>query len=117
MVAAKLPTEPAQLENVSMYGFGAIPNLEELVTWDEPLKRRLRPRRDRVQEEPNTDVFIVNARQRGRATQRQSSSSSKPKPRARQTPGRVSKTAKAKPGSKGLPIEILDSEKNTTSSP
>lgn len=115
MVAAKMPAEPAELENVSMYGFGAIPNLEASIPFDEPLKHRLRPRREKTEEASNNaDLLIVDVRKRG-AVQRPSSSK-RPKSRARKTPNRVNKSVKAKPGSKNLPIEILDSEKKAASS-
>lgn len=116
MVAAKMPAEPAELENVSMYGFGAIPNLEASIPLDEPLKRRLRPRREKTEEaSSDADLLIVDVRQRGSAVQRPSSSN-RPKPRARKPPNRVNKSVKAKPGSKNLPIEILDSDKKAGSS-
>ncbi|KIE00955.1 hypothetical protein MAJ_03289, partial [Metarhizium majus ARSEF 297] len=116
MVAAQMPADPAELKNVSMYGFGAIPNLEASATPEEPLKRRLRPRKERIEciEAPDADVFIVNVRQRSNGGQRLSSIKLKPKPR--RTPNRDHRSVKAKPGSKFLPIEILDSEKKAASS-
>ncbi|KAF5138639.1 hypothetical protein E5D57_002425 [Metarhizium anisopliae] len=116
MVTAPMPADPAELKNVSMYGFGAIPNLEASATPGEPLKRRLRPRKERIEciEAPDADVFIVNVRHRSNGGQRSSSIKLKPKPR--RTPNRDHRSVKAKPGSKFLPIEILDSEKKAASS-
>ncbi|KHO00760.1 uncharacterized protein MAM_01538 [Metarhizium album ARSEF 1941] len=116
MVAVQMPADPSSLNNVSMYGFGAIPNLEASVTPEEPLKRRLRPRRGKTEEASDADVFLVNVRQRSNGNQRPSSSSIKVKPKPRKTLIRLHGSAKAQPGSKHLPIEILDSEKKAAGS-
>ncbi|OAQ68106.1 hypothetical protein VFPPC_15783 [Pochonia chlamydosporia 170] len=117
MVAIKMPDEPAELDNVSMYGFGAIPNLEASLTTDEPLKRRLRPRREKADAASQPDLVLVNVRHRTSNSAALGSSSGH-KPRTRKKPNRINKNtaAKARPGSKNLPIEILDSDKKAASS-
>ncbi|OAA44784.1 hypothetical protein NOR_03538 [Metarhizium rileyi] len=109
-----MPADPTELQNVSMYGFGAIPNLEASVTSEEPLKRRLRSRGEKM-EASDTDIVIVNVRQRSGRHQRPSSSN-KLKSRPQESPYRNNKSFRAKPGSKHQPIEILDSEKKAASS-
>lgn len=109
MVAAKMPDEPLELERVSMFGFGAIPNLEASIASDAPLKRRLRPRRYKSNEVSNdANVVIVNVKSRQRqksSTWRPSSSNATSSTSARQ------RILKPKLGNKMLPIEVADSEK------
>ncbi|KAG5953414.1 hypothetical protein E4U53_005701 [Claviceps sorghi] len=68
-----MPNEPLEMERVSMFGFGAIPNLEASSASNAPLKRRLRPRRCKSDETANeaAELVIVNVKPR----QRQKSSS------------------------------------------
>lgn len=110
MVAAKMPDEPLELERLSMYGFGAIPNLEACLSSDAPLKRRLRPRRAKSDETAKdvADLVIVSVKPR----QRQKPSSWPPTKEANSSSlAARQRILKPKSGDKSLPIEIPHSEK------
>ncbi|KAG6025159.1 hypothetical protein E4U41_001599 [Claviceps citrina] len=104
-----MPDEPLELESVSMFGFGAIPNLEIAMASDAPLKRRLRPRRCSSTETlPNdADAFIVNVKPR----RREKSSTWRPSLSAESASSVRQRPLKPKPDDKMLPMEIQDSEK------
>ncbi|KAK2593407.1 hypothetical protein QQS21_008895 [Conoideocrella luteorostrata] len=115
MVVAKMPDEPLELENVSMYGFGAIPNLEASESSEAPLKRRLRPRKEKKREATSdAEVVILDIKSQ---PQRPKSSVAKSSSRARASSSRTNKRVlKPKPGDKSLPIEIMDGEKMSIAS-
>ncbi|GAB0133553.1 hypothetical protein EsDP_00001960 [Epichloe bromicola] len=114
MVAAKMPDQPLELERVSMFGFGAIPNLEVSISSDAPLKRRLRPRRDKANETSNdADVVILNVKPR----QGRNSSAWRHGSKAKPSSSAWQRVLKPKLGDKMLPIEIPDSEKKASSGP
>ncbi|OAA32016.1 hypothetical protein AAL_01348 [Moelleriella libera RCEF 2490] len=92
-----MPAEPLELEHISMFGFGAIPNLESLLSTDAPLKHRLRPRKEKVTYgSDDGDVVFVNVHSRQMA---QKSSGHAPR-------GKL----KATFGDRSLPIQSFDSE-------
>ncbi|KAG5927053.1 hypothetical protein E4U42_002672 [Claviceps africana] len=117
-----MPDEPLELERVSMFGFGAIPNLEASLASNAPLKRRLRPRRSKSDETANeaAELVIVNVKPR----QRRKSSSWPLTKKAKSSSGgfniRVPRTLKPKPkpkpGDMVLPIEMPDGEQTASNS-
>lgn len=112
MVAAKMPDQPFELERVSMFGFGAIPNLEVSISSDAPLKRRLRPRRDKASETSNdADVVILNVKPR----QGRKSSAWRHSSKAKPSSSAWQRALKPQLGDKMLPIEIPDSGKKASS--
>lgn len=110
LVAARMPTDPLELENISMYGFGAIPNLGFSGPLDAPLKQRLRPRRDKVNS-PSSDadvIFVgIDSRQRQRPNIRRSSVKA-----CSPADYTVKPMLKPKLGDASLPIEIVDGSKS-----
>ncbi|QPH12651.1 hypothetical protein C2857_004912 [Epichloe festucae Fl1] len=109
-----MPDQPLELERVSMFGFGAIPNLEvSISSADAPLKRRLRPRRDKANETSNdADVVILNVKPR----QGRKSSAWRHSSKAKPSSSAWQRVLKPKLGDKMLPIEIPDiSEKKASS--
>lgn len=114
MVPAAMPIEANDMENVSLYGFGAIPKTESsatAATADEPMKRRLRPRREKAAVADAADVILVNVRpRRPRRAAVQKTAVAKAKKMSNRKSHTCPTPSPISMGDKESPIEIPDSE-------
>ena len=104
MVPAKRPAKTSNLQEISLYGFGALPIEDTTPVSEPPLKRRLRPRPSTALTEPETEVIVVKSFAR-----QPKKGSSKPIKAAKKTATGKQRTPKeADP--KSNTTEISDSE-------